>query len=109
MNVRNTLAILIIPLSIIGCTNTPLQDNETRSPARLLDDCTHLTAPLREELRQTREEQRRTDETRQRLQSQLAERQRQLIEEQRKSAELQDKVNALRAIDRDTNMKPRHR
>jgi len=64
---------------------------------------------MQERILLLREEHRKTEEIQQKLQGQLAERQRQLRDEQRKSAELQDKVNALRAIDRDTNMKPRHR
>lgn len=62
-----------------------------------------------ERLRLLRDEQRRAEDVQQRLQNLLTERQRQLREEHRKVEELQGKVEALRAIDRDMQIKMQRR
>lgn len=54
-----------------------------------------------ERLQLTREELRKAGEANHRLQNLLAERQRQLNDERRRGAELEQKVDALRSIDRD--------
>ncbi len=63
---------------------------------------------LSERLAQT-EELRKADDAGQKLRAQLAERQRQLLDEQHKVEELEQKLNALRDIDRRVSPRPPRR
>jgi hypothetical protein len=83
------LAIVLAVVALAGCSQQPNRMSE--------EECLQLRAQVTEQQRLQREQARRIDE----LQKLAAERQRQQREEQHRADDLQQKLDALRAIDRD--------